>query len=208
MEKKKKAAVYDRWFFTLGGGEQVAFAYAETLRDLGYKTVMLTHRQFDVEKAQKKMDVDLKGIEIIYLPLLSSKELAEYTEQYDVFINTSYLDYFPNRSKCGILSIFFPSQIILSPYEYIKRAIILPSFQHFFIYPSEFEGFRYDEYQKRMIYKWLGKESSIRFSSDIRKLTISLFYRVLTISIIDQTKFFINGIEVKPQKRRINDRKN
>src|SRR5689334_2987695 len=120
MNKQKTAAVYDRWFFTLGGGEQVAFAYAEVLRNLGYKTSILTHKEFNVEKAQSKMGVNLDNIEIIYLPLLSSREMSAYTEQYDVFINTSYLDYFPNRSKCGLLSIFFPSQIVLSPYEYLK----------------------------------------------------------------------------------------
>lgn len=204
----RTAAVYDRWLATLGGGEQVAFAFAETLRDLGYQTVMLTHTVIDREKAEGKMGVDLSNIEIVVLPQMSSVLLSEYTEKYDVFINTSYLDYFPNRSKNGLLSIFFPSQIFLTPYEYIKRAIVLPSFSNFFIYPSIFEGFRFDEYKNGKIYKWLGAVSSIIFNKNVRKFSIELFYRTLAISVIDQTIFSVDGASVQPVRKKIRDREN
>jgi glycosyltransferase involved in cell wall biosynthesis len=208
MVRKKTAAIYDRWFFTLGGGEQVAFAYAEVLRNLGYRTSILTHKEFDREKAEQKMGVDLHDIETVYLPLLSSREMSSYTEQYDVFINTSYLDYFPNRSKCGLLSIFFPSQIVLSPYEYIKRAVVLPSFHWLFIYPSIFEGFRFDEFKKGKIYKWLGKKSSIVFNKNIEDLRIELFSRTLGVSTIDGVIFTLGDEVITPINRRIHDREN
>lgn len=204
----KTAAIYDRWLSTLGGGEQVAFAYAETLRDLGFKTRMLTHSVLDSEKAETKMGVNLNGIEIVVLPLMSSQQLSEYTEKYDIFINTSYLDYFPNRSKNGILSIFFPSQIFLTPYEYIKRAIVLPSFSHFFIYPSHFEGFRFDEYKNGIIYKWLGKNSSIIFNKNIKTFSITLLCRTMAISLIDEITFTLEGQPVKPFLRRLHDKSN
>lgn len=205
---RKLAAVYDRWLFTLGGGEQVAFAYAECLRDLGYDTALLTHKEIDVEKAQKKMDVNLHDIELKYLPLMSSEELSQFTEQYDVFINTSYLDYFPNRSKMGLLSIFFPSQIFLTPFEYLKRAIVLPSFSKFFIYPSNFQGFTHDQYHKQMIYKWMGQRSSIVFNKNIGTFSITLYSGLLATSLIDQITFFIDDEEVQPIKKRINDQSN
>jgi len=204
----KTAAIYDRWLSTLGGGEQVAFAYAETLRDLGFKTTMLTHSVVDSNKAEKKMGVKLNDIEIKVLPLMSSQKLSEYTENYDVFINTSYLDYFPNRSKCGILSIFFPSQIFLTPYEYVKRAIVLPSFSHFFIYPSHFEGFRFDEYKKRTIYKWMSKKSSIIFNKNVKKFSITLFCRTMAISLIDTINFTLEDKPVVPVRRRLYDKSN
>ncbi|MEP7166992.1 MAG: glycosyltransferase [Candidatus Woesebacteria bacterium] len=201
----KTAAVYDRWLATLGGGEQVAFAYAEGLRDLGFQTVMLTHSEIDRAKAEGKMGVNLDEVEIIVLPMMSSQELSEYTERYDVFINTSYLDYFPNRSKRGILSIFFPSQIFLTPYEYIKRTIVLPSFSHFFIYPSLFEGFRFDEYMHKRIYKWLGKRSSIIFNKNVGSFSIELFCRTLAISLVDQITFELEGKKVTPRRKHIYD---
>lgn len=204
----RKAAIYDRWLFTLGGGEQVAFAYAESLRDLGYQTTLLTHQEIDIEKAQKKMDVNLKNIEIKYLPLMSSEELSQFTEQYDVFINTSYLDYFANRSKMGILSVFFPGQIFLTPYEYIKRALVLPSFTRFFIYPSNFQGFSHDHYEKNLIYKWMSQRSSIVFNQDVGAFAITLYTSLLATSLIDQIIFSIENEVIKPNRVKINDQKN
>lgn len=204
----KTAAVYDRWLATLGGGEQVAFAYAETLRDLGFQTSMLTHSVIDVVKAENKMGVNLKDIEIKVLPLMSSQQLSEYTEKYDIFINTSYLDYFPNRSKIGILSIFFPSQIFLTPYEYIKRAVVLPSFSHFFIYPSHFEGFKFDEYKNRLIYKWMSKKSSIIFNKNVENFSITLFCRTMAISLLDEIYFTLDERKLTPSKKRLSDREN
>lgn len=204
----KTAAVYDRWLSTLGGGEQVAFAYAETLRDLKIKTTILTHSEVDVSKAEQKMGVNLKNIEIKVLPLMSSLQLSEYTEKYDIFVNTSYLDYFPNRSKFGILSIFFPSQIFLTPFEYLKRAIVLPSFSHFFIYPSQYEGFRFDEYQKGLIYKWLSKKSSIIFNKNISTFSITLFCRTMAVSLLDEIGFSFNEKKVLPSSRILDDKSN
>ena len=197
----KSAAVYDRWLFTLGGGEQVAFAYAETLRDLGYTTYLLTNKQFNTHQAEQKMDVDLTNINIVYLPVLSSKELSQYSEKYDVFINTSYLDYFANRSKLGILSVFFPGQIFLTPYEYLKRALVLPSFRSFFIYPSRFEGFRFDEFYRGKMYKWLGKESSIVFNSDIGSLSLSFYIKTVSFSLLENIAFYLENQRVEPSRR-------
>lgn len=201
----RTAAVYDRWLATLGGGEQVAIAYAAALRDLGYKTVMLTQAHVERTKVENKMGVNMSEIEIVVLPQMSSQLLSEYTEKYDVFINTSYLDYFPNRSKNGMLSIFFPSQIFLTPYEYIKRAIVLPSFSNFFIYPSQFEGFRFDEYKERTIFKWLGNKSSIIFNKNIGRFSISLFCKAMTISLIDEIQFELDGKKVQPSYRHLQD---
>ena len=108
-----RVGIYDRWLHTLGGGEQVAFAYAETFRDWGYETEIITHRKFDVALAEKKMEVSLKGVKIRYIPSLVDYQLSQYTEDYDIFVSNSYLDYIPNRSKFGILSIFFPSRVKL-----------------------------------------------------------------------------------------------
>lgn len=205
---KKTAAVYDRWLSTLGGGEQVAFAFAETLRDLGYATVLITHAQVNKEKAENKMGVSLKNIDILYIPIKSSKELSEYTEQYDLFINTSYLDYFPNRGKNGILSIFFPSQIYLTPYEYIKRAFIIPSVKSFFIYPLSFEGFKYDEYKNKKMYKWLSNRSSINLDKKVKSFSIIIYFESIAFSILEQVTFEVNNIFVNPIHKKLNHREN
>lgn len=208
MNKNKTAAIYDRWLSTLGGGEQVAFAYAETLKDLGYKTHLLTHAKVDKNKAEQKMGISLNNIEIIYLPIKSSKELSEFTEKYDVFINTSYLDYFPNRGKNGILSIFFPSQIYLTPYEYIKRAFIIPSFKSFFIYPINYESFKFDEYKNKKMYRWLSTESSIIFDKSVDRFSIKIFFESIAFSVLEQIKFSVNNEIISPVNKKLDHKEN
>lgn len=208
MKKKLRAGIYDRWLFSLGGGEQVAFAYASAFRDLGYKTELLTHKKVDLEFAQQKMNVNLNGIEIVYLPSMVDYQLSQYTEKYDVFICNSYLDYIPNRSKYGLLSIFFPSRVHLSIYEYLKRALVVPSLRKFFIYPSRFEGFRYDEDIKGKIFKWLGKTSTINFNRNIKYLQVELYLGFMAFSLLDQITWFLGEEMVKPFERKVNIKDN
>ena len=209
MKTKKTAAIYNRWVFTLGGGEQVAFAYAEALRDLGYETTLLTHKKVDISVAEKKMNVDLNKISITYLPLQESKLIARYSEQYDVFINTSYLDYFPNRSKKGMLSVFFPGEIYLSPYEYIKRRFIIPSFRSFFLYPVEYDGFSFDEYKNKKVHKWLGSSSQVLFNTTgIHAVLLELYFPTFAFSYLEQLQFKLNDTLVTPVEQTYNHEKN
>lgn len=208
LPKSPKAGIYDRWLFSLGGGEQVAFAYAEVLRDLGYQVDLVTHKEIDIPKAENKMGVDLKGINIRYLPLMASREISQFSEEYDVFINTSYLDYFPNRAKFGILSVFFPGQIYLSILDYFKIAFIIPSFRNFFIYPTDYSGFRFDEYQKGRIYKWLGKDSSITFNNTSQDISLTFYFQDLAFSVLDNLRFFLGEEEVFPTSKILNHQAN
>src|SRR3989344_725590 len=208
MKKNKKAGVYDRWLYALGGGEQLAFVYAEALRDLGYQTDLITHRKVDVETAKKKMEINLEGVNIRYIPNLLDYQLSQYTEEYDIFVSNSYLDYIPNRSKFGILSVFFPSRINVSMYEYLKRAHIVPSLRNFFIYPSRFGGFRYDEYVNRRIYKWLGQESTITFNQYIGKFELRLFFDYLSFSCLENIGFLLDGKPITVNDRVLDIHKN
>lgn len=195
---KKTAAVYDRWLYTLGGGEQVAFRYAQMLKALGYTTTIVTHTEIDRAKAESKLNVDLDGITLRYLPPMGSEEISKYTEEYDVFVNTSYLDYFPNRSKKGILSVFFPGKIALTPYEYLKRAFVLPTLRNLFIYPVLYRGFLYDEAIKGRIMKWMSLRSSIYFSENVSRFDIGIYFQTSAFSTLENLRFYLDSTEVFP----------
>jgi len=209
MNKQKTAGIYNRWLFTLGGGEQVTFAYAEALRDVGYKTTLLTHKKVNIGQAEKKMNVKLHDISIEYLPLVSSEALSANSERFDLFINTSYLDYFPSRSKKGFLSVFFPAEIYLSPWEYLKRKIFLPSLKILFIYPSEFEGFLHDTYEDGQIYKWIGANSYIKFNEkSIHELSIELYFPTFSYSGAESIVFAVNDQKITADSKTLNHKTN
>ncbi len=206
--KVKKAGIYDRWLSTLGGGEQVAFAYAQTLKELGYVVDLITFKKVDVKKAEDKMGISLKGIAIRYLPEAASEGLSGISEEYDLFINTSHLDYFPNRSNNGYLSVFFPGLLKLSIKEYFKRSLFIPSFRKLFIYPSRYEGFKFDQHLNGKIHKWLSQESSIVFKDSIRGFQIDLFFREFTFSVLDSLVFKLNNEPVEPSNRVVKENEN
>lgn len=205
---KKTVAIYDRWLYTLGGGEQVAFAYAEALRDFGFDVSLLTHLRIDEKKAQEKMGVNLSGINLEYLPPQPSEELSALTEKYDIFLNTSFLDYFPNRSKLGILSVFFPIRLRISPAIFLKERLFIPLLRSVFIYPTNYDGFRYDEQIGKRLYKWLGRNAKIHFSNSITHFTVTLFFESLAFSVLDQIVFYVGAKQVFPEKRRFSHHKN
>lgn len=205
---KRTAGVYDRWLSTLGGGEQVAFAYAQTLLEFGYKVDLITFKKVDVKKAENKMGVSLKNINIRYLPESVNESLSKVTEEYDLFVNTSHLEYFPNRSKQGYLSVFFPAMLKLNIVEFLKRAFFVPSFRKLFIYPSRYEGFKFDQHVNGKIFKWLSKRSSIVFRDKIPKFEINLFFRAFTFSVVDEIKFFLDSDEIYPTQRVVNEKTN
>ncbi len=206
--KKKTAGIYDRWLSSLGGGEQVAFAYAQTLYELGYTVDLITFQKVDIAKAEKKMGVDLKNISIRYLPESVNNSISGISEEYDLFINTSHLDYFPSRAKKGFLSVFFPGMLKITPYEYLKRALFVPSFRKLFIYPSRYEGFKFDQHSKGKIYKWLSEKSSIVFKDQIKKFQISLFFRDFTFSVLDTITFDLDGKKVLPVDKKTKEKEN
>lgn len=208
MKKKQTVAVYDRWLYTLGGGEQVAFAYAEALRDFGYDVSLLTHQQIDVAKAKQKMGINLEGIRLEYLPPQPSEELSALTEEYDIFLNTSFLDYFPNRSKLGILSVFFPIRLRISPVIFLKQRLFIPLLRKVFIYPTSYEGTRYDEQIGRWLYKWLGSHGKIHFSDGIKNFTVTLFFESLAFSVLDGIEFYAGEERVTPSNTRFSHHKN
>ena len=208
MVKHKTAAIYDRWLSTLGGGEQVVFAYAQTLNKLDYDVTLLTHKKFDTHLVTKKIGVSLKDISIKFLPEYSSQEISGISEKFDLFINTSHLDYFSNRSKLGVLSVFFPGQISLSFFGYVKRALFVPILRRLFIYPSRYEGFTYDQYINGKILKWLSHESSIVFKNSIKYFEIELYFPNFTFSVIDRITFSLSGKTIDYEMRKVDQETN
>lgn len=205
---KKTAAIYDRWLSTLGGGEQVAFAYAQALYEMGYRVDMITHHVIDIDAAEQKMGVNLDNFTLRYLQESSGKNLSGISEEYDIFINTSHLDYFPSRSKLGILSVFFPGTIRVSHFEYLKRAFFIPSLRRLFIYPSRYEGFAYDQYQQGRIYKWLSQKSAIVLKDDIDQITLTFYLEYFTFSLVDQMIFSLDDEEIQPIGKSVNEKNN
>ena len=60
-----KAAIYNPYLDTLGGGERYTLTFAQVLTEIGYKVSIEWRDKGIIEKAQKRFGLDLKNIEVL-----------------------------------------------------------------------------------------------------------------------------------------------
>ena len=102
-----RAAIYDRWLKTAGGGEKHAGAIAEVLsRD--HQVEFLTHLPVDLGSIASALNLDLSGVGVRYVPP-SPDAVARASEDYDLFVGASHLDYIAARARQNLLVVYFPA---------------------------------------------------------------------------------------------------
>jgi glycosyltransferase involved in cell wall biosynthesis len=103
-----RVGIYNRWLATLGGGEKYDLTIAECL-SRQHQVQVLSHQAVDKAYAAERLQVDLSRVEFVTLPDRSALEITPITQEYDFFINGSYLDFFPSLAPHSAAVIFFPS---------------------------------------------------------------------------------------------------
>ncbi len=105
-----QVGIYNRWLATLGGGEKHSLAIAEHLRNRSQVSV-ISHKPVSKVQAQERLNLDLTGVEFITIPNCHSKEVSSISNNYDLFINASHLDYFPSNARYSTALIYFPAKL-------------------------------------------------------------------------------------------------
>lgn len=206
--KKKTVGIYDRWLHTLGGGEQVAFAYAEVLRDLGYAVTLISHTKIDIPKAEKKMNINLDDISLRVIPSAPDFMLATLSDDFDLFICNSYLDYIPPTNPNSMLSLFFPTQVSMSLYDHLYKRGLFRVLQNMQVYPIKYHHFLYDDFSENTVRKWCSNKSQIEFTENVQKFSITMYFEYLSAEILESSRFFIQNKEIKPSDIQTNIEKN
>lgn len=190
----KKAGIYDRWLHTLGGGEQHTITIAQSLAQLGYSVEIITHRKTNLDKLQKKFGINRLNFKIKYLPEMWDYELTPYTKQYDLFVMSSFADICKSEAKKSILSVFFPTELKLSLKDYLTRAIVVPLVRYLFQFP---------------LYIQYNHDNTVTIATNKKsnKITFSLHFPELAISVIEQIKVKYLDTELKTQIK-VNHKKN
>ncbi|HAU99213.1 MAG: hypothetical protein UX04_C0001G0092 [Microgenomates group bacterium GW2011_GWF2_45_18] len=194
-----KAAVYDRWFHTLGGGEKHAFGFAEALRDMGYSVELLCHQQFSIDEAEKKLGVDLSNMSIKILPNRVDKELSEYTRPYDLFLSCSIFDVIPSLAKKSVLSVFFPFDMRYSWKRRLKLRVLVPFLRKIMQFSTIFE--RVSEKNGK---KFLESGARICFSVDSASIELAVQFESYAFSLVDSVRFFVGEDEIFFESRTTN----
>jgi glycosyltransferase involved in cell wall biosynthesis len=117
---KKRVGIYNRWLATIGGGEKHSLAIAEYLSQF-HNVEVISHNPVSKDLAAERLHLDLSKTAFKFIPELSILELPQITKDYDLYINSSYMDFYPSLARLSAYLIFFPDK--LSKRIAIRRAI-------------------------------------------------------------------------------------
>jgi glycosyltransferase involved in cell wall biosynthesis len=101
-----RVGVYDLYWDTFGGGEQVDGAIAQVLAEAGHEVTVLGPRRPDVARLHERLGVDLSGCD--YRRVADDEEATAASADVDVFVNGTYLSRAVNQAPIGWYYVHFP----------------------------------------------------------------------------------------------------
>ena len=102
---RPKVAIYNLYWATYGGGEQVSGAIAETLSKYCDVT-LLGPEEPSIEATRARLGVDLGGC--AWQKVCDDLEASVASADFDVFINGTYRSHTVNRAPVGLYYVHFP----------------------------------------------------------------------------------------------------
>lgn len=100
-----RVGVYNLYWSTYGGGEQVAGAFAQALAG-EHDVTLLGPEPVDTAATSARLGVDLSGCS--YQRAVDDDAASAASGGFDVFVNCTYLSTAPNRARCGLYYVHFP----------------------------------------------------------------------------------------------------
>ena len=105
MSRRLRVGVYNLYWETLGGGEQVAGTIAEMLAE-NHQVDVLGPVPPPLEATRTRLGIDLSATH--YAPVSTDEGASDASAAYDLFVTTTYLSTAVNRAPAGIYYVHFP----------------------------------------------------------------------------------------------------
>ncbi len=106
--ERLRVAVYDLYWSTLGGGEQVDGSIAQVLA-ADHDVTLLGPHPADVDATFRRLGVDLSACG--HRRVVDDLEASEASADFDVFVNGTYLSKAINRAPLGYYYVHFPGEV-------------------------------------------------------------------------------------------------
>lgn len=103
-----RVGVYDLYWSTLGGGEQVDGSIAQVLAR-HHDVTLLGPQVPDIGATERRLGVDLSACG--YTRVVDDAEASEASADFDVFVNGTYLSKAINRAPVGYYYVHFPGEV-------------------------------------------------------------------------------------------------
>jgi glycosyltransferase involved in cell wall biosynthesis len=120
-----KIAIYDRYLSTAGGGERYSCKMAEILSGQpGYEVDLVTDLYADLGEVASRLHLNLGNINLKVFPYISDDYTKKLTENYDLFINTTYLSALSAHAAKNIYLCYFPTPFDVD-FKFIHRFLLI-----------------------------------------------------------------------------------
>lgn len=104
-----KAAVYNRFLYSMGGGERHSGMLAQVLAAEGWEVDLVTHTPVERDELAERVGIDLSGVRLLTMPDTGETLVSEMSEDYDLFVNASYMSRLPSRAGRSVYLCYFPT---------------------------------------------------------------------------------------------------
>ena len=103
-----KVGVYNRWLHTFGGGERHSCMAAAVLAE-EHEVELISHRGLDKAELGRRLNVDLDRVGLRVVPAMPANRFREFTREYDLFVNASFMTGQPAAAERRMMLVLFPS---------------------------------------------------------------------------------------------------
>ena len=104
-----RAAVYDRFWHSQGGGERHCAMIGVVLARDGVEVDLLTHAELDKEALAEHLGLDLSVVGVRLVPDKGDHEVEVVSQEYDLFVNGSYMSRLSPRATRNAYLCYFPT---------------------------------------------------------------------------------------------------
>jgi glycosyltransferase involved in cell wall biosynthesis len=109
MPEPRRAAVYNRFWVSKGGGERHSGKLAEVLAADGWQVDLIGHEGADRDDLAEHLGLDLSGCTLRVVPDRGDPELARLSEQYELFVNATHMSRLKPRAAHNVYLCYFPT---------------------------------------------------------------------------------------------------
>ena len=104
-----RAAIYNRFWHSQGGGERHSGMIASVLAHDGVQVDLIGHTDVDRDELADHLGLDLSRVELRIVPDRGDLAMVALSEDYDLWVNGTYLSRLAPRSKKAAYLCYFPT---------------------------------------------------------------------------------------------------
>ena len=127
-----RAAIYDRFWHSMGGGERHCGMIAQLLSQSGVEVDLIGHQRISLDQLADRLALDLGKVSLVVTPDRGEHAMSELSADYDLFVNSTYMSRVVSRARHAAYLCFFPTPFDhdLSPVHRAAVRYVGPHVRH------------------------------------------------------------------------------